>query len=142
MSERLDAVYAADLKLLARRYARPMFPLVALGAVALKVQYGTSARSTEGAVGTPVLRIPNLQADGWALDDLKYLQLSDDELRNYRLKSGDILFNRTNGSRELVGKCEVFDFAGDWAFASYLIRLRLDAGRANPYFVSAFLNTR
>lgn len=61
---------------------------------------------------------------------------------NYRLEAGDILFNRTNGSRELVGKCEVFDFRGDWAFASYLIRLRLDAQRANPYFVSAFFNTR
>ena len=142
VSERLDAVYAADLQLLARRYARPVFPLVALGKVALKVQYGTSVRSTEEAVGTPVLRIPNLQADGWALDDLKYLQLSDGDLHSYRLESGDILFNRTNGSRDLVGKCEVFDFEGDWAFASYLIRLRLNTQQANPYFVSAFLNTR
>ena len=140
--ERLDAVYAADMQLLADRYATPNFPLVPLGSVATKVQYGTSARSVEEQVGTPVLRIPNLQLDGWALDDLKYLELSESELANYRLEHGDILFNRTNGSRELVGKCEVFDFDGDWAFASYLIRLRIDPGQANPYFVSAFLNTK
>lgn len=63
------------------------------------------------------------------------------ELANYRLQVGDILFNRTNGSRDLVGKCEVFDFPGDWAFASYLIRLRLDTELALPRFVAAFLNT-
>lgn len=138
----MDAVYAADMQLLADRYANPNFPLVPLGSVAVKVQYGTSARSVEDRVGIPVLRIPNLQLDGWALDDLKYLELSESELGNYRLERGDILFNRTNGSRELVGKCEVFDFDGDWAFASYLIRLRLDPRKANPYFVTAFLNTR
>ena len=130
------------MQLLADRYANPNFPLVPLGSVATKVQYGTSARSVEEQVGTPVLRIPNLQLDGWALDDLKYLELSENELANYRLEHGDILFNRTNGSRELVGKCEVFDFAGDWAFASYLIRLRLDPEQADPYFVCAFLNTK
>ena len=111
------------MQILADRYANPQFALVPLGAVATKVQYGTSCRSVEEEVGTPVLRIPNLQLDGWALDDLKYLELSEKELANYRLERGDILLNRTNGSRELVGKCEVFDFDGDWAFASYLIRL-------------------
>jgi type I restriction enzyme S subunit len=140
--ERLDAVYAADMQLLADRYATPLFPLAEIGSFATKVQYGTSARSISAQIGTPVLRIPNLQLDGWALGDLKYLELSERELDNYRLQPGDILFNRTNGSRELVGKCEVFDFEGDWAFASYLIRLRLDQKKANPYFVSAFLNTK
>lgn len=140
--ERLDAVYAADMQLLADRYAAPRFPLVEIGSIATKVQYGTSARSVSDKVGTPVLRIPNLQLDGWALDDLKYLELSERELANYRLELGDILFNRTNGSRDLVGKCEVFDFVGDWAFASYLIRLRIDHMKANPYFVTAFLNTK
>lgn len=142
MKERLDAVYAADLQLLSNRYAKPSFPLVALGDVATMVQYGTSARSDDEPIGTPVLRIPNLQGEGWALNDLKYLKLSEAELRSYRLEEGDILFNRTNGSRDLVGKCEVFNFEGDWAFASYLIRLRLNRSRADPYFISAFLNTR
>lgn len=140
--ERLDVVYAADMQLLADRYATPKFPLLEIGSIATKVQYGTSARSVSEKVGTPVLRIPNLQLDGWALNDLKYLDLSARELASYRLEAGDILFNRTNGSRDLVGKCEVFDFEGDWAFASYLIRLRLDQKKANPYFVSAFLNTK
>ena len=41
----------------------------------------------------------------------------------------------------MVGKCEVFNEPGDWVFASYLIRVRLDRLKALPEFVSAFLNT-
>src|SRR5205807_1699278 len=36
---------------------------------------------------------------------------------------------------------EVFNFDGDWVFASYLIRLRIDTTQALPEFVTAFLNT-
>lgn len=124
-----------------KRYARPRFGLVPLGSLTTLVQYGTSQRSTSDRNGVPVLRIPNLQADGWDLSDLKYLPLSPEEVATYRLEKGDILFNRTNGSRHLVGKCEVFDFDGDWVFASYLIRLRIDKTQAFPEFVTAFLNT-
>lgn len=123
------------------RYVAPRFELVPLGSLTTLVQYGTSQRATGEAAGVPVLRIPNLQAEGWDLSDLKYLRLSPESLALYRLEKGDILFNRTNGSRELVGKCEVFDFDGDWAFASYLIRIRIDHERAIPAFVTAFLNT-
>jgi type I restriction enzyme, S subunit len=123
------------------RYAHPRFDLARLGSLTKVVQYGTSERCTSEPVGIPVLRIPNLQVDGWDLSDLKYLPLTPEELSTYRLEKGDILFNRTNGSRELVGKCEVFNFDGDWVFASYLIRLRIDTVQAFPEFVTAFLNT-
>jgi restriction endonuclease S subunit len=83
----------------------------------------------------------NLQADGWDLTDLKYVQLTPEQIDTWRLAPGDILFNRTN-SKELVGKCEVFNEQGDWVFASYLMRLRLDATRARPRFVCDFLATR
>lgn len=122
------------------RYAHPRYGLVPLGSLTKLIQYGTSERSTSEPRGVPVLRIPNLQ-DGWDLSDLKYLDLTPQELSTYRLEKGDILFNRTNGSRELVGKCEVFDFDGDWVFASYLIRLRIDGAQAFPEFVTAFLNS-
>src|SRR5436190_20161176 len=88
-----------------------------------------------------MLRMNNLQADGWLLEDLKYVELTPTEFAAWRLERGDIVFNRTN-SKELVGKCEVFDEDGDWVFASYLMRLRVDSKRAVPEFVTAFLNTR
>ena len=104
------------------------------------VQYGISAPATEAKVGYPILRMNNLQNDGWELSDLKYIELTENEVETYRLQNGDILFNRTN-SKELVGKCEVFKEKGDWVFASYLVRVRIDESIALPDFVSIFLNT-
>lgn len=82
----------------------------------------------------------NLNADGWDFTELKYVQLTAEETSRWRLERGDIVFNRTN-SKELVGKCEVFDREGTWVFASYLMRLRVDREKAEPEFIAAFLNT-
>jgi len=82
-------------------------------------------------IGVPMIRMINLQANGWELSDLKHIELEGVVLDRYRLERGDLLFNRTN-SKELVGKCEVFEQDGDWVFASYLIRVRMDKQKALP----------
>jgi type I restriction enzyme S subunit len=41
----------------------------------------------------------------------------------------------------LVGKCAVFDLDNEYAFASYLIRLRLDQEKAEPRLISAYINS-
>jgi len=132
--------YSAGTLELNRIFAKPRYPLTPLRKLATVVQYGISARASEQEIGFPILRMNNLQNDGWDLGDLKYIELSESEARTYKLENGDILFNRTN-SKELVGKCEVFREEGHWVFASYLIRVRLDTTQAEPDFVSMFLNT-
>jgi len=62
------------------------------------------------------------------------------EFKKYRLTRGDILFNRTN-SFEHVGRTGIFDLHGDYCFASYLIRLSIADGKADPFFVNAFMNS-
>ncbi len=122
-----------------QRFANPRFPTVTIRQVVDIVQYGCSSLAKAEPVGVPMLRMNNLQNDGWDLSDLKYIAFSDKELASYRLEKGDLLFNRTN-SKELVGKCEVFRESGDWVFASYLIRVRLN-DEIIPQFASDFLNT-
>ncbi len=122
------------------RYANPRYPLTKIGSLADLIQYGISERANIDGAGVPMIRMNNLQPRGWDLSDLKHIEIDDAALTRHRLERGDILFNRTN-SKELVGKCEVFNEPGDWVFASYLIRVRLDRSRALPEFVSAFLNT-
>ena len=126
--------------LVRQRFAKPLFPVEPLGRSLPVVQYGSSALAHTEPRGVPILRMNNLQDDGWDLSDLKYIELSDREVDNYRLEPGDILFNRTN-SKELVGKCEVFREDGNWVFASYLIRVRTDRNRLLPQFASDFLST-
>lgn len=124
-----------------RRLAHPRYELACVRSFEVILQYGCSKRATEESIGYPILRMNNLQENGWDLTDLKYVELSDKEFFRWRLERGDIVFNRTN-SKELVGKCEVFDEEGDWVFASYLMRLRVDRERAAPEFVAAFFATR
>jgi restriction endonuclease S subunit len=114
------------------------FPIKRLNSLLALVQYGSSVRATNENVGTPMLRMINLQDDSWDLSDLKYIKMNAVEQKSYRLEPGDLLFNRTN-SKELVGKCNVFDLPGDYVFASYLIRVRTKTGKLAPDYVAAFL---
>lgn len=138
--ERLDVNYWFSSGLYEDLYATPQYPLVPLRRLVTLVQYGISERATSEPIGTPILRMNNLQAHGWDLTDLKYIQLDPETEAQFLVKNGDILFNRTN-SKELVGKCEVFQEDGSWVFASYLIRVRLNESEALPNFVADFLNT-
>ena len=101
--------------------------------------YGTSEKSA--AVGEfPVLRMNNITRTGeMDFTDLKYMNLKPSEHDRYLVRSGDVLFNRTN-SAELVGKTGVFRGKEKMAFAGYLIRLRTNAAN-DPEYLSAFLNS-
>jgi Type I restriction modification DNA specificity domain len=76
-----------------------------------------------------------------AAANLQYADVSTRELESFRVKRGDILFNRTN-SFELVGRTAVFDLDGDYVFASYLIRLRTLEAVLDPFFLNAYLNAQ
>jgi type I restriction enzyme S subunit len=138
---RADVNYALLSPEVDRRLAFPRYKLVSIGELEELLQYGCSQRATEEPIGVPILRMTNLRDGAWDLSDLKYVELTPDQLDTWRLAPGDIVLNRTN-SKELVGKCEVFAEPGVWVFASYLLRLRVNTSRARPQFVSDFLGTR
>ncbi len=137
---RLDVNYSSLGPSVEERLARARYPIHSIGSLEKRLQYGCSKRADVNPVGLPILRMSNLQPDGWDLTELKYVELTDKERDLWRLEQGDILFNRTN-SKELVGKCEVFKEPGEWVFASYLMRLTVDTEKASPEFVSAYLSS-
>jgi len=102
--------------------------------------YGTSEKTIDDMLGTPILRMGNIQNGKLDFHDLRYLYLNERDRKRLLLSRGDILVNRTN-SAELVGKCAVFDRDDEFSFASYLIRLRLDMEKADPYLVAAYINS-
>ena len=114
------------------------WPMVCLGDVVEEFRYGTSGKcSTEkGSADVPVLRIPNVVKGVVNWDGLKFRRLDGREAEALRLRTGDILFVRTNGNPSYIGRCAVFDGARRAAFASYLIRARLTSGTARPAFLS------
>lgn len=120
---------------------RGKFPVVALGSLLDFVQYGTSEKANRSDKGVAVLRMNNIIDGELEFSKLKHVSLSAAEAEKLLLKDGDILFNRTN-SKELVGKCAVFHSAGDFVFASYLIRVRADPSKAEPDFLAYAINSR
>lgn len=112
----------------------------ALGDYVIDDCYGTSEKTNDDVSGTPILRMGNIQNGRLNTRILKYLHIHQKEREKLILIPGDILVNRTN-SAELVGKCAVFDLEGDYGFASYLIRIRLDTKRALPQLVAAYINS-
>lgn len=107
-----------------------------LGVLLNDVKYGTSKKSDYETEGTPILRIPNIN-DGEINDgDLKFSILDEKEEKQLRLKKGDILLIRSNGSVSIVGQCAIIrDKHVGYSYAGYLIRLR-----CNENLISEFLN--
>ena len=112
-----------------------------LGAFCILTQYGTSKKATNQADGLPVLRMGNVTYRG-DLDctDLKWVTLSESDVEKHLLRTGDILFNRTN-SKELVGKTGIWDGRFEAVAASYFIRLRVDETCVCSTYVWAFMNS-
>jgi type I restriction enzyme S subunit len=115
------------------------YVVASLGSTAEVLEYGTSVRCDSDANGLPVLRMGNIQDGAVDLADLKYCPRATD-LGGLLLRSGDLLFNRTN-SPELVGKSAVFRGPESMSFASYLIRVRFDPSIAHPDFVNYWINS-
>jgi len=113
-----------------------------LGQLITEAGYGSSEKCSldrdEDAV--PVLRIPNVASERIHLDDLKFALLSMRDRQRLHLANGDILIVRTNGSLDLVGRSAVVDDLPEpMAFASYMIRLRLDSSTILPAYAQRML---
>ncbi|NML90436.1 hypothetical protein HHL26_15385 [Sphingobium sp. TB-6] len=120
----------------------------ALGELVEEFRYGTSNKASEGG-GHPTLRIPNVVGGCIDATDLKFVPLSDAEFNRLRLVDGDVLFVRTNGNPDYVGRSAVFTLAkanafgaeeSGWAYASYLIRARPNPKLLNSWFLQAYLS--
>ena len=96
-----------------------------LGSVIQDIKYGTSKKCDYTPTLTPVLRIPNINNGFVNHTDLKYAEFEDKEVRLLKLKVGDILIIRSNGSLDLVGKSAIISKNEEgFLYAGYLIRLR------------------
>lgn len=113
-----------------------------VGQVIDNLKYGTAQKCSYERRGVPVLRIPNIEQGVISHSDLKYAELPENEFQQLRLKPGDILLIRSNGSVSLVGKSALVRKAElDFAYAGYLIRLRPNVEKVLPEFLNLVLGS-
>ena len=109
-----------------------------LGEVIKKIKYGSSAKSTYQKNNFPILRIPNIMENRIDFSDMKYLFKPDDSCQ---VCSNDILIVRSNGSRDLVGKCALIPEMGkNYFYASFLICIS-PTKSISAKFLSTYLNS-
>ena len=139
---KLDSLTQA---IFADMFSGESFELVALGDLG-EFKYGTSEKAA--ATGIATLRIPNVVGGEISYEDIKQVLVTEEELSRLQLVDGDLLFVRSNGNPDYVGRSAVFSqrdadhagFAEPVIFASYLIRARLRQELANSTYASAYLN--
>ena len=134
-----EFVPALFVKMFGDPVDNPMnWPMVCFGGVVEEFRCGRLGKCSieKGPADLPVLRIPNVVEGVVNWDGLKFRRLDGREAEVLPLRTGDILFVRTNGNASYNGRSAVFDGARRAAFASYLIRARLTSGTARPAFFS------
>lgn len=108
-----------------------------VGELSLEMRYGTSRPACEDGKYN-YLRMGNLTNEGYLnLDDLKKINVPDNEIEKCIVRRGDVLFNRTN-SLELIGKTCLFDLDEPMVIAGYLIRVRFKESILPLYFTRLF----
>ena len=110
------------------------------GSLASSINYGTSSPAVDGGK-YKYLRMGNITDNGHLdFQDMKYIDIPDNEIEKYIVRKGDILFNRTN-SREKVGKTACFMEDENMVIAGYIIRVRLNEMKTLPIYVAQAFNT-
>jgi type I restriction enzyme S subunit len=105
-------------------------------------QYGTSKELNEMGEGYPVLRLNEFNYSFISHPD-KYCSLLDiDAYHGLQLKKDDVLICRTNGNPKFVGRSAIVPKDYDYAFASYLFRIRPNRKYINSATLVAFLNSK
>jgi type I restriction enzyme, S subunit len=87
-----------------------------------------------------VVRIPNLVQGRIDLGDEKRVADPAADVAGSMLAPGDLLIVRTNGSVDLIGRSAVVQDGINAAFASYLIRYRLNRDLVRPEWVQAMFS--
>ena len=109
---------------------------IALGDVIESMKNGIyRPRNIYSDDGIACLRMYNIETGKIVWKDIKRMNLTSDEIREYQLLPGDLLVNRVN-SRELVGKAAPIPTGLETCvFESKNIRVRLKRDVADPKFI-------
>ncbi len=118
-----------------KRLASASGRVLSLSQVSIDARYGTSAKCVIDGAGVAVVRIPNLVNGSVDLADEKRVEDPIGDMAGLMLEQGDVLVVRTNGSRDLIGRAAVVQEGVKAAFASYLIRYRVDESQVRPLWV-------
>ncbi len=106
------------------------------------VQYGTSKELNEDKEGYPILRLNEFDSF-FISEPSKYCSIIDKETyQSLQLKKDDVLICRTNGNYRYVGKSAIVPDDYNYAYASYLFKIRPKRELINSSTLVSYLNSK
>lgn len=117
-------------------------PRIEIAKLSTNIQYGLNEKMNETGIGYKIFRMNEIiQARMVDNGAMKCVDISAEEFAKYRLNKGDLLFIRSNGSLEHIGKVGLFELEGDYCYASYLVRIVIDTSKAMPQYLACIMNS-
>lgn len=89
-------------------------------------QNGASSRGDPGGRPITVLRLADIKSRRVSLVDTRQIPIAVGDILKYRLREGDILITRVNGSADIVGQFNLCDRPVDAIYCDHFIRMRVD----------------
>lgn len=106
------------------------------------IQYGTSKELNEEQKGFPVLRLNEFESM-FISKPAKYCsKINTNIFNSLKLQKDDVLICRTNGNSKYVGKSAIVPQSYEYAYASYLFKVRPKREHINSATLSLFLNSK
>jgi restriction endonuclease S subunit len=106
------------------------------------VQYGTSDELNEEKEGYPVLRLNEFQSNFIGTPSKCCKLMDKSTYESLRLRKNDVLICRTNGNPKLVGKSAIVQKDYEFAYASYLFKIRPKKELIKASTLVTFLNSK
>ncbi|GAA4067692.1 restriction endonuclease subunit S [Amphibacillus indicireducens] len=105
-------------------------------------QYGTSKGLNENREGYPVLRLNEFDS-AFIKEPEKFCNIINEKtFQSLKLKQNDVLICRTNGNPNFVGKSALVPKEYEFAYASYLFKIRPKEKLINSATLVAYLNSK
>jgi type I restriction enzyme S subunit len=109
-----------------------------LADVCESIRYGYTASASNEACGPHFLRITDIVPESLDWNSVPYCAISDNDKERFSLQPGDIVVARTGAT---VGYAKLIREPRDAVFASYLVRFRIDAKKADPNFIGRLVES-
>ncbi|WP_018095603.1 N-6 DNA methylase [Sinorhizobium meliloti] len=120
----------------------PEWPVPSMGEIA-EFKNGLNFTRSEDGEPLRIVGVSDFQSN-WLvpIDNLSTIQLDTTIGADYLLQPGDVLFVRSNGNPDLVGRSMLVpEEIGRASFSGFTIRARFDTTRVNPRYLAHFFKT-
>ncbi len=103
---------------------------------------GIASRGSEGGIERPVLRLADIKDNCLNIDNIRGIQLTDNEYNTHIIQKDDLVIIRVNGSKERVAIAFPYEYDTDISYCDHLFCARKKSDLLYSEFFAIAINTK